>query len=238
LHLAGLMADSTSLAVVLAVGLALVLAIMLVPALWRNGSRRRNERLRERFGPEYDVAVEQYGEARAARILEAREERVSKLPLRSLPPSERASFAQSWLLVQHEFVNSPHVAVKNAHELVQRTMHARGYPVDDFNQCVADLSVDYGEIVQNYRAAHALDQANRAGEANTEQLRQALVHYRALFEELLGTPQGKIPPASQRYQPAIDMAHEHQMQEQGHEHPLHEHGHEHGGEPRQVALPR
>jgi hypothetical protein len=207
------MADSTSLGVVLAVGLALVLAIMLLPPLWRNGSRRRNERLRERFGPEYDIAVGQYGENRAAQVLEAREERVSKLPLRSLPPSERASFAQSWLLVQQEFVDSPHLAVRSAHELVQRTMHARGYPVDDFEQCTADLSVDYGEIVQHYRAAHVLDQANRAGRADTEALRQALVHYRALFEELLGTPHEKIPPASQRYQPAIDQAHEHQTLE-------------------------
>jgi hypothetical protein len=227
------MADATSLAVVLAVGLALVLAIMLLPPLWRNGSRRRIERLRERFGPEYDIAVEQYGEKHAASVLEAREERVSKLPLRSLPPSERASFAQSWLLVQHEFVDSPHVAVKNAHDLVQRTMHARGYPVDDFNQCVADLSVDYGEIVQHYRAAHVLDQANREGRANTEELRQALVLYRALFEELLGTPKEKIPPASQRYQPAIDQAHEHQLRDS-----MQESLHDHERPDRQVALPR
>jgi hypothetical protein len=132
-------------------------------------------------------------------VLEAREERVSKLPLRSLAPAERASFAQSWQLVQNDFVDSPHQAVRNAYELVQRTMHARGYAVDDFDQCVADLSVDYGDVVQHFRAAHALDQANRAGRANTEELRQALVHYRALFEELLGTPQGRVAPASQRY---------------------------------------
>lgn len=193
------MTDTASLVVVLSVVLALVLAAVLVAGVWRNGPRRRNERLRERFGPEYDLAVEQYGESRAIRVLEARERRVSKLPLRSLAPAERASFAQSWLLVQQEFVDAPHQAVRNAHELVQRTMHARGYPVDEFEQCVADLSVDYGEIVQHYREAHALDQANRAGRADTEQLRQALVHYRALFEELLGTPQGQVTPASQRY---------------------------------------
>ena len=192
-----------SWAVVLAVLLGLVLMAALVLGVWRNGPRRRNERLRERFGPEYDVAVEQYGESRAIRVLERRERRVSKLPLRSLAPAERASFAQSWALVQQEFVDAPHQAVRNAHELVQRTMHARGYPVDDFDQCVADLSVDYGDIVQHYRAAHALDQANRAGRANTEALRQALVHYRALFEELLGTPQGQIGPASQRYEPVL-----------------------------------
>lgn len=193
------MTDMASLVVVLSVVLALVLAVALLAGAWRNGPMRRNERLRERFGPEYDVAVQKYGEAQAIRVLEARVRRVEKLPLRSLAPAERASFAQSWLLVQQEFVDAPHQAVRNAHELVQRTMHARGYPVDEFEQCVADLSVDYGEIVQHYREAHALDQANRAGRADTEQLRQALVHYRALFEELLGTPQGQVTPASQRY---------------------------------------
>jgi hypothetical protein len=182
---------------VAAVGLAIVLGVVLV--LWREGPKRRNARLQERFGPEYEVAVEQYGASRAARVLEARERRVSRLPLRSLSPAERASFAQSWLLAQNEFVDAPHQAVRNAHELVQRTMYARGYPVDDFDQCVADLSVDYGDIVQHYRAAHSLDQANRAGRADTEELRQALVHYRALFEELLGTPQDRVAPASQRY---------------------------------------
>jgi hypothetical protein len=185
--------------VVVAIGLAVVLGVVMILAPWREGPKRRNARLQERFGPEYDVAVEQYGASRAARVLEAREQRVSKLPLRSLSPAERASFAQSWLLAQNEFVNAPHQAVRNAHELVQRTMHARGYPVDDYDQCVADLSVDYGDIVQHYRAAHSLDQANRAGRADTEELRQALVHYRALFEELLGTPQGRVAPASQRY---------------------------------------
>jgi hypothetical protein len=185
--------------VVAAVGLAIVLGVVMVLALWREGPKRRNARLQERFGPEYDVAVEQYGASRAARVLEARERRVSKLPLRSLSPAERASFAQSWLLAQNEFVDAPHQAVRNAHELVQRTMYARGYPVHDFDQCVADLSVDYGGIVQHYRAAHSLDQANRAGRADTEELRQALVHYRALFEELLGTPQDRVAPASQRY---------------------------------------
>jgi hypothetical protein len=201
------MADSTSLMLVLSGVLVLVLVVPLLVGMWRDGLKRRNERLRERFGPEYDLAVEQYGESQAIRTLEARERRVSKLPLRSLAPPERASFAQSWLLAQQEFVDAPHQAVRNAHELVQRTMHARGYPVDDFDQCVADLSVDYGDIVQHYRAAHTLDEANRAGRASTEDLRQALVHYRVLFEELLGTPQGQVAPASQRYeQPAPTQA--------------------------------
>jgi hypothetical protein len=185
--------------VVAAVGLALALGVVMGLALWREGPKVRDARLRERFGPEYDLAVRQYGASRAARVLEAREERVSKLPLRSLAPSERASFAQSWQLVQNEFFDNPHQAVRDAHALLERTMHARGYCVDDFDQCALDLSVDYGEVVQHFREAHALDRANRAGRANTEELRQALVHYRALFEELLGTPPGRVAPASQRY---------------------------------------
>jgi hypothetical protein len=196
------MADPTSLVVTAAVVLALVLAAMVISALLNVGPRRRDERLRERFGPEYDLAVQQFG-SRAVSVLEERERRVAELPLRSLAPAERASFAQSWQLAQRDFVDAPHDAVRNAHELVRRTMHSRGYPVDDYEQCVADLSVDYGCIVQHYRAAHALDQANRAGRASTEELRQALVHYRALFEELLGTPTEQIPPASQRYDPAL-----------------------------------
>lgn len=193
------MADSTSFLWVAAVGLAIVLGVVLTLALWREGSSRRKARLQARFGPEYDLAVEQYGASRAARVLEARERRVSRLPLRSLAPVERAALAESWLLAQNEFVDAPHQAVREAYDLVQRTMLARGYPVDDFEQCLADLSVDYGDIVQHYRAAHSLDQANRAGRADTEELRQALVHYRALFEELLGTPPGNVAPASQRY---------------------------------------
>lgn len=191
---------------------ALCLALGLAAAgfawyLWRNGPRRRAERLRERFGPEYDAVVERYGRRRALRELEARERRVSKLPLRSLAPEERMGFAQSWALVQQDFVDAPHHALQVAHELVRRTMLARGYPVDDFEQCVSDLSVDYGHIVHHYRAAHVLDQANRAGRADTEELRQALVHYRALFEELLGTPTEQVLPASQRYEPALHRAH-------------------------------
>jgi hypothetical protein len=197
------MADPTSWVVAAAVVLALVLAAIVVSALWNGGTSHREERLRERFGPEYDIAVQQFGARRALRVLEDRERRVAELPLRSLVPAERASFGQSWSLVQREFVDAPHEAVTNAHDLVLRTLHARGYPVDDYEQCVADLSVDYGGIVEHYRAAHALEEANRAGRANTEELRQALVHYRALFEELLGTPTDKVPPASQRYEPAL-----------------------------------
>ena len=198
------MADSESW--ITAAGLVLAFAALVIVAVrvWRDGPRRRAEHLRERFGPEYDIAVAELGESRAARVLEERERHVSELPLRSLPPSERASLAQAWVLTQKRFVDAPQLAVREAYELVLRTLEARGYQVRDFEQCLADVSVDYGAVVQHLRVAHALDQANGAGRADTEELRQALVHYRALFEGLLGTSREKIPPASQRYQPVLE----------------------------------
>jgi hypothetical protein len=201
------MADSGSWITVAGLLLGFATAVIVAIAVWRDGPRRRAAHLRERFGPEYDIAVQQYGERRAARELEARELRVSRLPLRSLPPAERSTLAQSWSLTQQHFVDAPQAAVRQAYELVLRTLVARGYQVDDFEVCVADLSVDYGGIVQHLRAAHILDQANREGRANTEELRQALVHYRALFEGLLGTPRERVPPASQRYQPVLEHHH-------------------------------
>jgi len=198
------MADSGSWITVAGLWLVFIAALVAAVALWRDGPRRRAQRLRERFGPEYDIAVEQYGESRAACELEGREHRVSNLPLRSLPPAERASLAQSWLLAQQRFADAPGKAAGEAYELLLHTLHARGYSVEDFDQCVADLSVDYGGIVQYARAVHALDQANRAGLANSEALLLSRAHYQALFEGLLGTPRDKIPPASQRYQPGAE----------------------------------
>jgi hypothetical protein len=192
-----------------AAGLVLVGAVMVMIAasVWRDGQRQRVQRLRERFGPEYDIAVERHGERRARRVLEARERRVSKLPLRSLPPAERAQLSESWLLAQRGFADAPGKAVGDAHEIVLRTLNARGYQVHDFDQCLADLSVDYGSIVQHLRVAHVLVHANRAGSASTEELQQALVLYRGLLEGLLGTPCEQILPASQRYQPVLEHHH-------------------------------
>lgn len=171
------------------VGAAVVLALVVAVSLWRNAPSKRRERLRERFGPEYDFAVQQHGEAEAERILTARTQRVQKLKLNELTKAQCADFSAAWRRTQEHFVDKPSAAVSEAHDLVQQVMRARGYPVEDFDQRVADLSVDYGGIVQHYRAAHDLDESNRAGRANTEELRQAMVHYRALFAELLGTRQ-------------------------------------------------
>lgn len=183
----------------------IVLALLVVAAvafagvaLWRNNRAKRRRELRERFGPEYERLVQQHGDpVRAERELEARQARVRKLHIKELSDSERASFAEAWRVTQERFVDTPSIAVRSAHDLVQQVMRARGYPVDDFEQRVADLSVDHPGVVQHYRAAHALHEANRQGRDDTEELRQAMVHYRALFGELLGTSADRSP-GSQR----------------------------------------
>jgi hypothetical protein len=195
--------SSDTLILIVAAAVATLLIVFIGSVLWRNAPAKRRERLRERFGPEYDLAVEQYGEAQAARVLDERAKRVAQLKLRELSPGERADFGAAWRRTQEHFVDTPSAAVSAAHDLVQQVMQARGYPLDDFEQRVADLSVGYGALVQHYRAAHDLDESNRAGRANTEELRQAMVHYRALFAELLGNPaeardKAHVPPALPR----------------------------------------
>jgi hypothetical protein len=200
---ARVMLESTTTLVIAAILVAVALVAALAVTLWRNAPAHKRQKLRERFGPEYDLAVDQYGATRAQRVLEARQRRVEKLSLRALSPSECASFSQSWRRRQEQFVDAPSAAVSGAHELVQQVMLARGYPVEDFEQSVADLSVEYGAIVGHYRAAHELEQAHRSGHTNTEDLRQAMVHYRALFDELLGSSPAPAeaaapPPVSER----------------------------------------
>lgn len=175
------------------------LASVAAVALWRKSRGKRGQMLRERFGPEYDRLVTEYGDPRRAeRELEDRTRRVRKLPLKELSAGERSSFAEAWRHTQERFVDTPSVAVRSAHDLVQQVMRARGYPVDDFEQRVADLSVDHATVVQHYRAAHTLHEKNRQGQGNTEELRQAMVHYRALFGELLGSSMEQPSPSSRR----------------------------------------
>jgi hypothetical protein len=148
--------------------------------------RERTKHLRSKFGPEYDHLVDRYGnQSKAEEDLLHRERRVEKLHIRELDAGEAARFADAWRDEQARFVDSPHEAVANADRLVGELMKARGYPVGDFEQRAADISVDHPLVVDNYRAAHKLAGRSGRGEANTEDLRQAMVHYRALFEDLL-----------------------------------------------------
>jgi hypothetical protein len=165
--------------------LALVVLVLVGVWVWI-ASRRRSERLQRRFGPEYDRTVETSGSRRSAESeLVAREKRRGRLDIRPLEPEKRDDFVRQWRDTQTRFVDEPGPAVEEADRLVAEVMRARGYPVEDFEQREADVSVDHATVVDNYRAAHGISLANRHGEANTEDLRQAMVHYRSLFEELL-----------------------------------------------------
>ena len=154
---------------------------------WTYLRRERTKALAGHFGPEYDRTVTQYGDrGRAEAVLEAREERVSQLDIHPVSRDDRARFGAAWLSVQQRFVDDPSGAVGEADGLVQQLMRARGYPVGDFDERAADISVSYPDLVENYRAAHRIAERNSHGEASTEDLRQAMIHYRSLFDELLG----------------------------------------------------
>ena len=155
-------------------------------AAWFFLQKRRSKQLREGFGPEYDHAVREHGDRRRAESdLQERQKRVERLHIRDLSPEERARFADAWRSTQARFVDDPPATIAEADRLVGEVMETRGYPVGDFEQRSADISVDHPHVVTNYRAAHAIAGAQERGEASTEDLRQAMVHYRALFEELL-----------------------------------------------------
>jgi hypothetical protein len=171
------------------VAIVVVVAILVVAAVVILSRKRRSQRLREQFGSEYDRAVQSRGDpAKAELELIKREKRVHSLFIKPLAPEVRAGYAQEWSEVQRRFVDDPAVAVTEADALVNRVMEARGYPTADFDQRAADISVNYPGLVQNYRSARGIAQRHASGEAGTEDLRQAMVHYRSLFDELLDTP--------------------------------------------------
>ncbi len=175
------------------IGLLVLLAVILIA--WLSLQKRRSERLRERFGPEYQRTVEQYGDKRRAEEeLAGREKRVQALDIHPLTLQERDHFQEEWRTVQAEFVDAPDKAVTEADLLVQQLMQARGYPVGDFEQRAADISVEHANVVTHYRTAHDIAQRDGQGKGTTEDLRQAMVHYRALFDELLETLEAKEQP--------------------------------------------
>ncbi|HWE87790.1 MAG TPA: hypothetical protein VG267_22800 [Terracidiphilus sp.] len=165
-----------------------VIAILLVAVLVVSRKRRR-QRLMEHYGPEYDRAVQNRGDAAKGEMeLLKREKRVHSFSIKPLAPETRAAYAEEWSAVQRRFVDDPAMAVTEANALVNRVMEARGYPTADFDQRAADISVNYPGVVENYRSARTIAQRHVRGEAGTEDLRQAMVFYRSLFDELLNTP--------------------------------------------------
>lgn len=199
------MPSPTQLFVAVAV---LVVLVLIVGAFIARGTRRRREELVARFGPEYERAVEEYGsEKKAERALLARERRVRHLHVHPLRERERAEFLGRWNEVQARFFDDPVTAVRQADELIKAVMMQAGYELDDFERRVEDLSVEHASVVQHYRAARALASANLGvgkveGRPDIDELRQAIVHYRALFMDLLAEPEraprGFMRPAHSR----------------------------------------
>lgn len=173
-----------TMTMVLIVAGAVVIVALVV---WMLAARRR-EHLKARFGPEYERTVRDVGsETRAAQTLEARARRVRAFRIRALTAEERSGFTERWRRLQATFVDDPGAAVGRADELVAELMNTRGYPMSDFDQRAEDLSVDHATVVHHYREAHGIALQHAGQGASTESLRQALVHYRALFEDLLDT---------------------------------------------------
>ena len=166
-----------------------VLALIAVGAWFyirKKQSQKQSLKLQERFGPEYDRTVKELGSrTKGESELKAREKRVERLDILPLAPPEAARFSEAWQALQGRFVDNPKGVVVQAEQLVRELMEKRGYPMGDFERRAGDISVDHPDVVANYRAAQAIAVREQRGSADTEELRKAVVHYRALFDELL-----------------------------------------------------
>ena len=181
------------------IAVIVVVALVVVAVGWMVVQRQRTQRLSEKFGPEYQRTVEASGDQRAAeRELQARTERVKSFEIRALSTEQRDRYLASWKESQAHFVDDPPGAISQADVLVQHVMLARGYPMADFEQRAADISVDHPHVVDEYRAAHNIAERHATSGVETEDLRQAMVHYRGLFDDLLQTDSA----APEQQQPA------------------------------------
>jgi hypothetical protein len=171
--------------------IAVVVVVLASIAIWSFTRKRRTGRLQTQFGSaEYTRAVKEGGSRRKAEAaLDGRADRVEALQIRPLAAGDRARFVESWGRVQARFVDGPGGAVTEADQLLGDVMFKRGYPVSNFEQRAADISVDHPLVLENYRAAHQTALRQTQGQASTEDLRQAMIHYRTLFEELVGEPE-------------------------------------------------
>src|SRR5580704_3081259 len=163
-----------------------IIALLAVAAWLFFQKKQQSERLQQRFGPEYGRTLgELGGRTKAESELKAREKRVEHLSITPLAPAEAARFSQAWNALQGRFVDNPKGVVVQADQLIREVMLKRGYPMGDFERRAADISVDHPGVVENYRAAQTIATRDELGQADTEELRQAVVHYRVLFDEML-----------------------------------------------------
>jgi hypothetical protein len=172
--------------------IAVVVIAAAALAAWAAMRKRRTGILRQQFGPEYDRTVDETGDLREAESeLERRRRRRADLDIQPIAPDARRRYADEWRAVQARFVDDPAAAVGEADTLVTNVMRDRGYPMDEFEQRAADVSVDHPQVVGDYRSAHDISTRVENGQAETEDLRQAMVHYRALFDTLLEADAGE-----------------------------------------------
>jgi len=171
---------------------AVVVLGLVALGAWLFYQKKQSHKLQERFGPEYGRTVNELGSrTKGESELKAREKRVERLEILSLAPSEAARFTEAWQALQGRFVDNPKGVVVQAEQLVRELMEKRGYPMGDFERRAGDISVDHPDVVANYRSAQAIAVRDRQGSADTEELRKAVVHYRALFDELLEVREAK-----------------------------------------------
>jgi hypothetical protein len=174
----------------------LLVALVLSVVVWFVMQRQRTLKLKRRFGAEYDLTVSEFGSrVKAEAELASREKRVAGLEIVPLAPADAVRFTQAWSALQGRFIDNPKGVVLDADQLVRELMAKRGYPMADFERRAADISVDHPNVVAAYRAAQEIAARDERGEADTEELRKAVVHYRTLFDELLGVPD-KAPGVS------------------------------------------
>jgi hypothetical protein len=165
---------------------AVVVVGLITLGAWFFYQKKQSKKLQERFGPEYARTVNEFGgRIKGEAELKARESRVERLDIVPLAPSEAARFSEEWIALQGRFVDNPKGVLTQAEQLVRELMEKRGYPMGDFERRAADISVHHPVVVANYRSAQAIAVRDRQGSADTEELRKAVVHYRALFDELL-----------------------------------------------------
>ncbi len=189
--------STTTIEIIIAVAVVAVLVIAAV-LIWAFARKRRLDQLRQHFGPEYDHTVQSMGDERkAAAELEGRQKRVEAMEIQPLSTVQRDRFMSQWRATQTNFVDDPAQALSGADQLIQEVMQVRGYPVADFEQQAGDLSVHYPEVVSNYRRAHEIAQRSAQGQADTEEIRQAMVYYRSLFEDLVEAEGVEQKPALQ-----------------------------------------